>query len=152
MQVSLSLTVGIDTEATDLFAEFADLNAVLRTHGFPEHCEPPEAVDGFDCIIGRPATLHFLRRFAAHLALRGRPPTPITQDPTSDPVVRDYYAACREERTPRPWVRQLHALLGTVTEPPPRVIQGPGYEHLLWHSDDRASLSNPLREGDRAPG
>jgi hypothetical protein len=112
-----------DEELNEQRAEFAAINRVLLAAGLPEHEEPESAVGPAprNFRVGSWACVHFLRRIAVSLAVRGSLPPPIKELPEHDPVLETYSRSCT--------VRQM-ARTGGV-----QVVEGPGFEHLIWHSD-----------------
>ena len=99
--MGLAICVGIPPEVREEDPEYVEyferqmeaINDVLDSYGLPEHAEPFDLDDertvevemlGF---VG----LHYLRRLAAHLALKGELPPPGDDGAASDPVLNDYY-------------------------------------------------------------
>jgi hypothetical protein len=93
--------VGLPPEAREGDPEYLEyfdgqveaVNGVLDSYGLPEYREPFDIEEGrtfeFD-MLGH-AGLHYLRRLAAHLTLKGELPPPGEGDAASDPVLNDYY-------------------------------------------------------------
>ncbi len=100
-QVGLAVCVGIPAEVRESDPEYVEyfgrqmeaVNDILVSFGLPEHAEPFDIEDErtveFD-MLGY-GGLHYLRRIAAHLALRGELPPPGEGDAASDSVLNDYY-------------------------------------------------------------
>jgi hypothetical protein len=153
--MSLSISVGVLVEQFDeeyhdeVKDEFEAINAALRAAGLPEHHEPEHAQGGapWDWHIGSCSCLHGLRRVAAHLALRHALPEPSLEEPTNDPVLRQYYDTTRTEtRSAQPSNLQPGIPLGVpagsfnVTSPRP-------FSHLMDHTDyDGCYLPIPFAE------
>jgi hypothetical protein len=99
--VGLAICVGIPSEVRESDPEYLEyfdgqveaVNGVLDSFGLPEYQEPFDIEDErtfeFD-MLGYDG-LHYLRRLAAHLALKGELPPPGEGDAASDPVLNDYY-------------------------------------------------------------
>jgi hypothetical protein len=100
-QVGLAICVGIPSEVRESEPEYVEyfgrqmeaVNDILVSFDLPEHAEPFDIEDErtveFD-MLGY-GGLHYLRRLAAHLALRGELPPPGEGDAASDSVLNDYY-------------------------------------------------------------
>jgi hypothetical protein len=118
--------------------EFAPVNAIRRATGLPEHHEPMEPRDGAPWmqIIGSYSCIHYLRRIAAYLALGQGLPEPTLEDPTDDPVFRQYYAASRMETRAAPYGSEPQPRLPIdVPLPTFMVAGGLPFAHLMHHSD-----------------
>jgi hypothetical protein len=100
--MGLAICVGIPSEIRDSDPEYLDyferqmeaVNGVLESFGLPEHREPFDIEDErtFECEMLGYTGLHFLRRLAAHLVLKGElPPPGEDEGDASDPVLNDYY-------------------------------------------------------------
>jgi hypothetical protein len=99
--VGLSIFVGLPAEVREEDPEYAEyfgrqmeaVNGVLESFGLPEHREPSDIEDErtFECEMYGYSGLHYLRRLAAHLALKGELPPPGDEDASDDPVLADYY-------------------------------------------------------------
>ncbi|MET0626654.1 MAG: hypothetical protein ABW250_27220 [Pyrinomonadaceae bacterium] len=99
--MGLVISVGLPPETREGDPEYLEyfdgqveaINSVLDSFGLPEYQEPfdieEERTFEFD-MLGY-AGLHYLRRLAAHLALKGELPPPGEGDAASDPVLGDYY-------------------------------------------------------------
>jgi hypothetical protein len=142
----LNLVVGViphlyaddddDSDLNELRSEFAALNGVLQALDLPKHHEPEitDREEGWDCRIADRAALYSLRRIAAHLALENGLPGPTTGDPQDDPVLERYAEQChlyvrsagQDGAAPHPASPLL---------PYAALIQGAGFEHLIWHSE-----------------
>ena len=117
--MGLSLSVGILVDLADEDEEglahwkqvFGRLQAVLRKNGLPTHSEPDQAEDlpWSRDMIGY-SGLHWLRRIAAHLWVKKALPPPGDEAAPEDPVLIQLYESAA-------------------------VPAGPGYEHLIHHSD-----------------
>jgi hypothetical protein len=69
------------------------INGVLESFGLPLHREPFDVEDErtFECEMYGYAGLQYLRRVAAHLALKGELPPPGDDDAPNDAVLYDYH-------------------------------------------------------------
>lgn len=128
--MGLTISVGIltDLRENDLegYAYVKEQLALASTvlvragrswHDEPEECEPWSAeMFGY-------SGLHYLRRAAAHLELRGTLPAPGDQDASRDPLIQEYYDRATRAR------HGLKRLLG-IGKPRRR-----SFDHLLLHSD-----------------
>lgn len=128
--MGLTISVGIltDLRENDLegYAYVKEQLALASTvlvragrswHDEPEECEPWSAeMFGY-------SGLHYLRRVAAHLELRGTLPAPGDQDASRDPLIQEYYDRATRAR------HGLKRLLG-IGKPRRR-----SFDHLLLHSD-----------------
>jgi hypothetical protein len=95
----------------------------LASVGLPPHCEP-ERCEIFSCDMYGYSGIHYLRRIAAHLDLRGALPPPGGEDASKDEVMEEYYRLAGQEHE--------GGLLGRLFRraPPHRT-----FDHLLLHSD-----------------
>ncbi|HVK77847.1 MAG TPA: hypothetical protein VM734_31290 [Kofleriaceae bacterium] len=98
------------------------VNVVLAKAGLPAHAEP-ERCEGWGAEMFGYSGVHYLRRIAAHLELRGTLPGPGNSDASKDPVVAAYYDIATGT------ARGLKRLLG---KPKPR---RQSFDHLILHSD-----------------
>jgi hypothetical protein len=99
--MGLVLCVGIPPEVRESDPEYVEyfgrqmeaVNDVLESYGLPGHAEPFDIEDErtFECEMYGYSGLHYLRRLAAHLALRGELPAPGDEAAASDSVLEDYY-------------------------------------------------------------
>jgi hypothetical protein len=99
--LGLAICVGMSTEVREDDPEYAGffdrqmeaVNGVLESFGLPEHREPAGLDDEqtFECEMPGHAGLHYLRRLAAHLALKGELPEPGDEESAGDPVLGDYH-------------------------------------------------------------
>lgn len=123
--MGLSITVGIRASALEDGAVpkdyFAGVNAHLAAAGLPAHVEP--VCEAWGAEMYGYSGLHYLRRVAASLALRGVVPPPGDEHAPDDPLLHQYY----ERATGT--ARGLRRLLG---RPRPRRL---GFDHLMLHSD-----------------
>lgn len=137
--MGLSLEVGIladllenDEEGAKHFREeFATLNRYLATQGIPAHHEP-ENGDVWSASAYGYSGLHYLRRIAAHLNLRGTLPGAGDQNASNDPVLQEYYKQFDNSASPRT------------------------FDHLIIHSDAEGyylpqDFSKVLFPGDAFP-
>jgi hypothetical protein len=100
-QVGLAICVGISPEIREEDPEYVEyferqmevVNDMLESFGLPEHREPLDVEDErtFECEMPGYSGLHYLRRVAAHLVLKGELPPPGDEDAAGDPVLNDYY-------------------------------------------------------------
>ena len=100
--MGLSISVGLgaqlreegDEETLEYFErQFETINELLESFGLPPHREPhelnPDQILSID-LYGY-SGLHYLRRVAAHLALKEELPPPGDEESAEDPVLADYY-------------------------------------------------------------
>ena len=83
-----------DSEYQEYFEQQLEaINGVLESFGLPRHQEPFDLDEErlFEFEMFGFSGLHYLRRLAAHLALKGALPPPGDEDAGSDPVLNDYY-------------------------------------------------------------
>ena len=83
-----------DSEYQEYFEEQLEaINGILESYGLPAHEEPFDLEEErlFECEMVGYSGLHYLRRLAAHLALKGELPPPGDEDAAGDPVLADYY-------------------------------------------------------------
>jgi hypothetical protein len=128
--MGLSIQVGYladmltnDEEGAQWFREdLSRLNSYLQSLGMPEHVEP-EDCPTFSADMWGYSGLHYLRRSAAHIDLRGSLPEPGESDAGRDGVLQAYYNALNN---PAPSL--LSRILGK--RPTTRT-----YDHLISHSD-----------------
>ena len=100
-QMGLAICVGMPAEVREGDPEYVEyferqleaVNDILESFGLPAHDEPLDLEDErtFECEMYGYSGLHYLRRLAAHLALRGELPPPGDDAAASDPVLNDYY-------------------------------------------------------------
>jgi hypothetical protein len=131
--MGLSLVVGYlagmdlnDEEGAQSFRdELARLNDFLASVGIAAHEEPAELPfrEVFSCQMHGYSGLHYLRRIAAHLDLRGELPPPGAEDSSKDKVMEQYYRLA--ERGQRGFLGRLF----TGTSP------ARTFDHLMVHSD-----------------
>jgi len=116
--------LGNDEEGAQAFREeLAKLNDYLASLGLAPHHEP-EKCDVFSCEMYGYSGIHYLRRVAAHLDLRGVLPSPGGEDASKDDVMEEYYkVAGREDQS---------GILGRLFRRAPRRRT---FDHLLLHSD-----------------
>src|SRR5688500_11735531 len=99
--MELTICVGIPPEVRESDPEYVEyfgrqmdaVNDVLESVGLPGHAEPFDIEDErtFECEMYGFSGLHYLRRLAAHLALKGELPAPGDETAASDSVLEDYY-------------------------------------------------------------
>jgi hypothetical protein len=99
--VGLAICVGISSELREEDPEYVEyfeqqlaaVNDILESFGLPAHAEPSDLDDErtFECDMPGHSGLHYLRRLAAHLALKGELAPPGDEDAAGDPVLADYY-------------------------------------------------------------
>jgi hypothetical protein len=115
--------IGNDEEGAQGFRdELARLNHFLATVGIAAH-EEPEECKGFSCQMHGYSGLHYLRRIAAHLDLRGVLPPPGAEDSPSDKVLEQYYRLAEQGQ------RGFWSRLFPGTSP------ARTFDHLILHSD-----------------
>lgn len=133
--MGLNLAVGIladlndgDPEGADHVREEIDnLNEYLSSIELPKHVEP------LDCPVGGAemygySGLHYLRRLAAHIDLKGSLPEPGNDTASKDPLIEEYYA-----QTEEPKVSFFSRLLGKKLK---QNNERKGkFDHLMIHSD-----------------
>jgi hypothetical protein len=96
--MGLGLEVGIladlrvnDEEGYEYFRSHLEaLNRYLQQANIPEH-EEREDGEVWSAEMFGYSGLHYLRRFAAHLDLTGRLPSPGGDDSSNDPILEQYY-------------------------------------------------------------
>jgi len=112
-----------DEEGAESFRQdLGRLNDYLASIGLPPHNEPENCeVCSYD-IYGY-SGIHYLRRVAAYLDLRGILPPPGGQDASEDKVMEEYYQLAGQQKT---------GLLGRFFRRAPRPRT---FDHLLLHSD-----------------
>ena len=108
-----------DSEYQEYFEQQLEaVNEVLESFGLPRHEEPFDLDDEhlFEWEMYGYGGLHYLRRVAAHLALRGELPEPGDEDAADDPVLADYNR-----------IFEAAFARGEAAEMP--------FQHLIVHSD-----------------
>jgi hypothetical protein len=83
-----------DSEYREYFErQLEAVNEILESFGLPTHQEPFDLEDErtSEWEMLDYSGLHYLRRLAAHLALKGELPPPGDEDAAGDPVLNDYY-------------------------------------------------------------
>lgn len=112
-----------DEEGAKQFREvLAKLERFLPTQGLRPHVEPTDC-PVFSAEMFGYSGLHYLRRFAAHLNMRGRLPEPGDEDAFKDAVLESYSALFD---APAP------SLVGRLFGKKP---VSRAYDHLILHSD-----------------
>jgi hypothetical protein len=102
--------------------ELGKLNPYLESCGLRAHTEP-ESCPIFSAEMYGYSGLHYLRRVAAHLELRGKLPEPGTQDAAQDSVLVEYFALLE-----KPSLSVFSRLFA-------RKPKARGFDHLIFHSD-----------------
>jgi hypothetical protein len=128
--MGLALMVGMlgdalehDPDARGYYREqFGAVSALLERSGLPPHLEP-DSCESWDGEMFSYSGLHYLRRLAAHLELRGELPVPGDEQASKDPVLAAYYDIADGK------ARGLKRLLGRAK--PRRQT----FDHLILHSD-----------------
>jgi hypothetical protein len=128
--MGLSLEVGLladlsehDPESSERFREkLSKLNRLLKHASLSPHVEP-ETCPVFSVDMIGYAGLHYVRRLAAHLELRGELPDPGDDDAGNDPILLKHY---KHFESPRGSV--FSRILGRKS--PTR-----RFDHLINHSD-----------------
>lgn len=119
--MGLSVAVGTSEEA-----DFGELGNALEEAGLRAHDEPRlDEAACFSADMFGYSGLHYLRRVAAHLALKREVPGPGDDKSDDDPVVKEYYA----QVTPEP--PGLFARMFQKTRAPEKLP----FQHLMLHSD-----------------
>ena len=98
------------------------LNAFLESSGLNPHNESNQC-PVWDTHNGSYGNLHYLRRIAAHINIRGSLPEPGSKDTLDDPVVQEYYALVNA-----PPITLLGRLRGKRSV-------ARTFDHLMCHSD-----------------
>ena len=112
-----------DAEGEEHFRDDLNrLNRFLTSRGLPAHAEP-EACPVYSCEMYGYSGLHYLRRIAAHLDLRGALPTPGDQDASEDSVLLEYFKLAE---------RPQQGFLGRILR---RLAKPRTFDHLILHSD-----------------
>lgn len=124
--MGLAICVGIPSEVRESDPEYLEyferqmeaVNGVLESFGLSEHSEPLDIEDERTAEFEMYGYwgLHYLRRLAAHLALKGELPPPGDEEAASDPVLNDYYR-----------IFDASFAQGTATGIP--------FQHLIVHGD-----------------
>jgi len=133
--MGLNLAVGIladlnegDPEGADQVRDEIDaINRYLKTIGLPKHVEPVDCPVGGAEMYGY-SGLHYLRRIAAYIELRGTLPPPGEDTASKDSVMEEYYSQLEE-----PSITFFSRLFGKKKEKkesPKRT-----FDHLMLHSD-----------------
>lgn len=128
--MGLNLEVGIladliesDEEGAEHYrSEFKTLSGFLVSQGLSEHREPESCAVWSSDMYGY-SGLHYLRRIAAYLDIKGQLPPPGDDKASNDPVLKRYYEAFDR---PRPSV--LDRFFGGT-------IEKRTFDHLVIHSD-----------------
>jgi hypothetical protein len=116
-----------DQEGAALFREdMARLKYYLAAIGLQLHHEP-ERCEVFSCDLYGYSGLHYLRRIAAHLDLRGILPRPGGKQAPEDEIMEEYYQIAGQQNP---------GLLGRLFRRAPRPHT---FDHLLLHSDAEGS-------------
>ena len=97
--MGLALEVGILADLKDAdeegYASYVDqfekLRTVFRSEGLEEHVEPDEVDDIFSCDMLGYSGIHYLRRIAAHLALRRPTPAACSQETYKNVALKEEY-------------------------------------------------------------
>lgn len=119
---------GEDEAADQLRADLALVNSLLEQAGEPTHDEP-EAIDDAgprDWELYGYSGLHYLRRVAAHLDLRGTLPPPGDESASADPVLDAYFAATVGAEPSSP---EAARVMDETADAPQT------FDHLIVHSD-----------------
>ncbi len=138
--MGLNIRVGVlasheDEDDADYFAEQMQLvNEVLADNGLAEFREPKDMPADKQCDydLGPYSWLHQLRRFAAHLDLRGEVPEPGDEHAAADPVLERYFTLAKRHNRPEPgFVKRVAGAAKASDEPEPKL----SFDHLILHSD-----------------
>lgn len=138
--MGLNIRVGVlatneDEDDTDYFVEQLQLvNEVLADNGLAEFREPTKvpADKLCDYDLGPYSWLHQLRRFAAHMDLRGELPEPGDEHAAEDPVLVRYFTLAKRQNRPEPgFVRRGVGASKPTDETEPKLT----FDHLILHSD-----------------
>lgn len=128
--MGLAILVGSYTEELEhdqdapcgIHDDMPALNAFLQSSGLNPHSEPHQC-PVWSTHNGSYGNLHYLRRMAAHINLRGSLPGPGSKDTLDDPVIREYYALIDA-----PPIKLFDKLRGK--RPLVRT-----FDHLMFHCD-----------------
>jgi hypothetical protein len=102
--------------------ELKKLDSFLPACGLQPHVEP-ESVPCFSTEMFGYSGLHHLRRFAAHVNLRGEIPCPGDENSSNNPVLNEYFALL--DSPPPSFFGRLLGNKLTIRE----------FDHLILHSD-----------------
>lgn len=127
--MGLALEVGFladmlenDEDGAEWFETDIDkLNGFIKSQGLKPHEEPRE-FEVFSCQMHGYSGLHYLRRIAAHLDLKGKLPEPGDENASSDPVLEEYSDIVVKE-------------LGFLDKLMKKEKRKLSFDHLLLHSD-----------------
>jgi hypothetical protein len=134
-----------DEEGHQLWkAEFSGLNRYLASVGLPVHEEPVDCLSWSHDMYGY-SGLHYLRRLAAHLDLKGRMPDPGDETAPNDETLSEYYWLAAGKR------RGVLGWFGVRPQPKIRT-----FDHLIVHSDSEGyylpmDFKDVLRPDDSFP-
>jgi hypothetical protein len=138
--LGLNIRVGVlasneDEDDTEYFVEQLELvNEALADNGLGEFREPKsvpaDKLCDFD--LGPYSWLHQLRRFAAHMDLRGEAPEPGDEHAAEDPMLARYFTLAKRHNRPEPgFVRRASGAAKPADETEPKLT----FDHLILHSD-----------------
>ncbi len=131
-------------EYSECGAEFDGLNRYLVSIGLPSHEEPVDCLSWSHDMYGY-SGLHYLRRIAAHLDLKGRMPDPGDETALNDETLTEYYWLAAGKR------RGVLGWFGVRPKPKTRT-----FDHLIVHSDSEGyylpmDFEDVLRPDDSFP-
>jgi hypothetical protein len=120
--------------ADDLIRQFQLVNEALIDNDHAEFIEPENVPPAKRCSFEMHgySGLHYLRRIAAHLDLRGELPPPGTEASAEDPMLERYFTVAKHANAPKPG---FAARMLTNQEPPASANQKLTFNHLILHSD-----------------
>ena len=108
--------------AADFREQLSKLNVCLKACGLNEHVEP-QTCPVFSAEMYGYSGIHYLRRIAAHLDLRGKLPAPGADNAAKDPVLAEYCALFDKPK---------QSLFGRLFG---RKQNSRHFDHLIYHSD-----------------
>jgi hypothetical protein len=120
--------------AEDLVSQLELVNEVLSDNDVGEFVEPRELAPERRCSFEMHgySGLHYLRRIAAYLDLRGELPPPGDEAAAEDPVLERYFKVAKHTNAPKPgFLTRLTGGGETLASEHPKLT----FDHLILHSD-----------------